>query len=71
MSLVSYATFYGLEICATYLFAGEVSFGVIGYIMVLCLYSVFLYLAHNMANASRKIEEAQRRLRLRINRPAS
>lgn len=61
----SIGTYYGIALCAIYLFMAGVSLGVIGYLIVLCLCTVFLYLAHNIANASRKIEEAQRRFRLR------
>ena len=67
----SIGAYYGMALCAIYLFVAGVSLGVIGYIIVLCLCAAFLYLAHNIANASRKIEEAQRRFRLRVNRQAS
>ena len=67
----SIGAYYGIALCGIYLFMAGVSLGVIGYIIVLCLCAVFLYLVHNIANASRKIEEAQRRFRLRVNRPAS
>jgi len=65
MLVFSFATYYGMVFCAVYLFFGGKWFGVVGYSVVLGLFFVFLYISHVMATASRKIEEAQRRLGLR------
>ena len=69
MLVFSFATYYGLAFCAVYLFFGGKWFGVVGYSTILCISSLLLYLSHSRATSSRQIEEAQRRLGLRVNSP--
>ena len=71
MLLVSVATYYGMLFCALYLFAGGLWVGLVGYPTVLGLSSVLLYVAHTIATASRKIEEVQRSIGLRVNSSVS